>query len=647
MDKTTKRRTLFRLLSCFIATSLALSCCAVGVLGEELDSFKPLSEDSVVMLIGSLATPPTPWLSTLESRIRVAAESGVDTVVLCVYTNCVENSYEELDRIVNLAAESGIGVMPRIEVTSQTFTKWILTHDIAQVQLPDYTDAAQLEYGIELLKRVIRHLEAFPNVVAYQIEWGFWGESWINAPFWDSPSSKHAFLQFLHGLSSEFDRFNETNVADWVDGEIMCHSPYYPGGDVRRDPVNVAEFHWYQHWRDETTRQITWTFREAARQVTKKPIAGFSYVKDHIAYVYTAQQHLDIAHSDRTPTDPAAANRCCGEFLRDAYFAGLHLGEYDFNSRFFAKDRAEEAIASMYSRGIIPSIFYPHYVDEINDDDIPLFVGYINKYKSKISGVERAPILVAYGGIDVGVSNEVSVGAIQVIGGTVWSNEPPGVFATMFNGGLTFDIVDSEVYNPSLGNEYETVVVTVPSDSVDFTFQNRLSETNSNVIVAHPSFLVGTPTVDSPTTVTSAIFGMWNPLSLNGQTLRMQVQGNEPGATVEFQGALAHLGKMADYQANHLFSYYEGDFDEVYAVVRMDGYTAPVIARIGNIILFGLDVHIFDDAHRALCQEAFLQLVDDEAIWTGPAENDRDGDGVPDDKDYCPDYPGSKAANGC
>ncbi len=32
---------------------------------------------------------------------------------------------------------------------------------------------------------------------------------------------------------------------------------------------------------------------------------------------------------------------------------------------------------------------------------------------------------------------------------------------------------------------------------------------------------------------------------------------------------------------------------------------------------------------------------------TGSATNDRDGDGVPDDEDYCPDYPGSSATNGC
>jgi len=32
---------------------------------------------------------------------------------------------------------------------------------------------------------------------------------------------------------------------------------------------------------------------------------------------------------------------------------------------------------------------------------------------------------------------------------------------------------------------------------------------------------------------------------------------------------------------------------------------------------------------------------------TSLPSGDRDGDGVPDEDDYCPDYPGSKEANGC
>ncbi len=617
-------------------------------------TFKPVAEDSVIMLIGDLRDegPPTPWLPTLESRIHVAGESGVDTVILVFRTSSVEESYVELDALLDLAAESGIGVVPKLGVTSQTFTKWIETTEAGSDPLPDYTDPAQLEHGIALLKRVIQHLEAFPNVLAYQIEWGHWGESWINAPFWNSPSSRRAFLEFLHGLSHEFDRFSESNIADWIDGDIMFHSTFLPDGDVRRDPINVAEFYWYQQWRDETTRQISWAFRGAASQVTDRPIAGFSYVINAMCYPYTAHRHLDIAFSDWTASVPESINKCCIDFLRDAYFPGLHLADYDFMS-YLSMHRAEEAIAAMYSRGIVPSIFYPTWFDDNEglelpvDDDIPNLVAYINKHKTKMSSVEHGDVLVVYGRDDIGVVNPQRTMSLPAASWPLTSVDPPGLLQTMFDAGLTIDIVDADVYSPSLGNEYDVVVVSVPSDSIDGEFQGRLSETQSRVIVAHPSFLVGIPTRASPTTVTSAILGMWNPLVLNGRNLRMQVRGNDPGATIEFQGKLSALGRMIDYQANHLFSYYEGDFDEVYAAARMNGYTAPVIARIGGIILFGLDMHIFDDAHRALCQEAFLQLVDDGAMWTGPAETDRDGDGVPDDEDYCPDYPGSKDTNGC
>ena len=43
-----------------------------------------------------------------------------------------------------------------------------------------------------------------------------------------------------------------------------------------------------------------------------------------------------------------------------------------------------------------------------------------------------------------------------------------------------------------------------------------------------------------------AILGMWNPLTLNGRNLRMQVRGSEPGATVRFQEELASLGELVD-----------------------------------------------------------------------------------------------------
>ena len=178
-----------------------------------LYSFKPLSEDSVLMLIGELweEGPPTPWLSALEQRIDLAVQSGVDTVEIVFRTSAVEYTFQELDQLLNRAAQKGIGVIPRIVVNSQTFSELIRTESDL---LPDYTNAAQFQYAVELLERVIRHLEAFPNIVAYQVEWGHYGESWINAPFWDSPSSKNTFLTFLKSLSPEFYRFDVNNIAN-------------------------------------------------------------------------------------------------------------------------------------------------------------------------------------------------------------------------------------------------------------------------------------------------------------------------------------------------------------------------------------------------------------------------------------------------
>jgi len=45
----------------------------------------------------------------------------------------------------------------------------------------------------------------------------------------------------------------------------------------------------------------------------------------------------------------------------------------------------------------------------------------------------------------------------------------------------------------------------------------------------------------------------------------------------------------------------------------------------------------------------YLTLTAEEAAtWkTGESVNDRDGDGIPDEEDYCPDYPGNRETNGC
>lgn len=66
----------------------------------------------------------------------------------------------------------------------------------------------------------------------------------------------------------------------------------------------------------------------------------------------------------------------------------------------------------------------------------------------------------------------------------------------------------------------------------------------------------------------------------------------------------------------------------------------PILIRLSDVTM-GLDYEetVGDGFHR-------LGDVNELPSNTGSA-SDRDGDGVPDDEDYCPDWPGSKEANGC
>jgi hypothetical protein len=573
-----------------------------------LYSFKPLSEDSVLMLIGELweEGPPTPWLSALEQRIDLAVQSGVDTVEIVFRTSAVEYTFQELDQLLNRAAQKGIGVIPRIVVNSQTFSELIRTESDL---LPDYTNAAQFQYAVELLERVIRHLEAFPNIVAYQVEWGHYGESWINAPFWDSPSSKNTFLTFLKSLSPEFYRFDVNNIANWANGDVMYYCPFLPEGDPRRDHLNVAEFCWYQQWRNRTTREITWELREAVKGMTQKPIVGFSYVVAGPGYEYTAHSYLDATFSDWVP-HPLSAHK---DFIRDAYFAGLHLGELDFDTPYFAKENVEQAIANMYGRGIVPVIFYPHWSEKLFDGDIPELVQYINKYKGRISEVDRAQVLIVFGRSDIGIINTNSVEVLPEGGLPLTWDDPPGLLAAMLSKGVSVDAINPEVYTPSLGDRYKVVLVVVPRDSIDHEFQDRLSQTSTNIFVAHPSFLFGTPTTSSPLTTTSGYCGNWNPVILQRRSIGIQVWGIAPGVQnprVEFRGPLSQLGTITNYTPNHVFSYYQGDFDEIYATAHFLNASFPTIVRIGNIVLFGLDTHVTDEVQRQISQSAFLKILE-------------------------------------
>lgn len=570
------------------------------------------------MLIGDLSDngPRTPWLSTLESRIDIAAQSGVDTIVLNLSTSNVEKSFEEPDLLINQAAEKGISVIADVKVNSASSSEFIQTIGSSFApqpdSIPDYTNQAQLQSATGVLEKTIRHLESFPNVVAYKIEWGHWNESWINTPFWDSPSSKAAFLTYLKGLSPQFNRFNENNLANWVTGDAMYYGPCLPASDVRHDPLNVAEFNWYQQWRNDMTQEITWHFRSAAKALTTKPIAGFSYVvagNGTIGFPYRANQYLDIAFSDWA----SRPNSYQKDFIRDAYFPGLHVGELDFDTPYFSKDRMEQAVQSMYARGIIPQIFYPQWSKGLSDSDIPKLVEYINKYKATGKAVSRAQVLVVFGHNDVGVISLTDTTPLAAEGGApLTADDPPGLLDAIISKGITVDVADPDVYTPALGDQYKVVLVVVPRDSVDHEFQDLLSQTSTNVIIAQPSFLFGTPTQSSPTTVTSAYCGMWNPLVIKGRTVKIQVwgAGGTPNPRIEFQGPYSDFGTIKNYTPHHIFSYYDGNFDEVYATAHFQNFSYPTVVRIGNIVLFGLDTHLEDAGQREISQSVFLNILE-------------------------------------
>ncbi|MEM2080421.1 MAG: hypothetical protein QXS68_07895 [Candidatus Methanomethylicaceae archaeon] len=88
-----------------------------------------------------------------------------------------------------------------------------------------------------------------------------------------------------------------------------------------------------------------------------------------------------------------------------------------------------------------------------------------------------------------------------------------------------------------------------------------------------------------------------------------RVTGSPPAYQVDFKSPLSGLGSIPNYTANHLFSYFEGGFDEVLAVVRIDNQHFTVIGRVDNFYLVGLDLHTANDAHRVVVFDAFSQLL--------------------------------------
>lgn len=119
-------------------------------------------------------------------------------------------------------------------------------------------------------------------------------------------------------------------------------------------------------------------------------------------------------------------------------------------------------------------------------------------------------------------------------------------------------------------------------------------------------------------------------------------QDDDPGvpATITFPGLTA--GTVTGIDVLHGF--------EQELVFETDGNSTiirdllvkdyPILIRLSNVT-FGPD-------YVETVGDGFHRLGDVNAVQSSSAGGtDRDGDGVPDDEDYCPDWPGSKEANGC
>jgi len=458
-----------------------------------------------------------------------------------------------------------------------------------------------------LLHRIISHLEGFPNVIGYQVEWGHYGESWINAAFWNSRSANESFRSFLSRvapslLAEDFSWW--WGVNSQVNGDIVYYSPYLPATDPRRNPAKVAAFYWYQEWRNQVTLNITWSFRCLAKKLTSKPIIGFSYVGvAEVPYVYTADRCLDAAFSPFTPSPNFKPNKF---YVRDGYFQGLQLAELDFDTPYVRMEYAEEAVRDAYRKGIVPVIFYPLWSTNLNDQDVQKVVGYMRKYSHEY-GKSRGEVLVVVGNYDVGYYDYSGTPPIAVAN---WNSvEPPGFLRLLEENGIAYEMMDARVYTPELGNKYRVVVVFTPKDTVDGKLIDRLSRTKSTVFIMFPSFTVGTPSGDRPYNLSSAIYGMWNYVKIGNRIIGIQVTGSPPAYQIDFSGRLSKLGSITGYEPNHIFSYFRGSFDETLAEVRMNKESFVVIGRIENLYLIGLDINIINEKNRSIIFGALLALL--------------------------------------
>ncbi|MFC2077484.1 NosD domain-containing protein [Candidatus Bipolaricaulota bacterium] len=117
-------------------------------------------------------------------------------------------------------------------------------------------------------------------------------------------------------------------------------------------------------------------------------------------------------------------------------------------------------------------------------------------------------------------------------------------------------------------------------------------------------------------------------------------EDEDPGvpATITFPGLAA--GSVTGIDVLHGF--------EQELILEVDGEDTIVRDLLvkDNPILIRLSDVTFGATYEEAVGDGFHRLGDPSAAPTGSGA-DRDGDGVPDDKDLCPDWPGSEATGGC
>lgn len=111
-------------------------------------------------------------------------------------------------------------------------------------------------------------------------------------------------------------------------------------------------------------------------------------------------------------------------------------------------------------------------------------------------------------------------------------------------------------------------------------------------------------------------------------------------ATIEFPGLVASsvtgIDVLNGFQQELVFQV-EGDTTVVRDVLVKD---YPILIRLSDVS--------FSPDYSETAGDGFHRFGDVNAIFgESSGGSDRDGDGVPDDQDYCPDWPGSKESNGC